>query len=252
MDIAFIRVDIGGTGIKGGLGDKNQGKNSSVTVPTPHPATPEAVAAAVSLVIECISVHPQAPAASAPVGVTFPGIIRHGVVHSAANMEQSWLNTDINQLLSARLCRPVQAVNGADPAGNAEISYRAGMCIDGSVLAITLGTGIVSALFLNGQLVPNSEFGHLEVDGVAAEKRASAVARERDGLSWKEYSDVLQRCLSHLEFFVLARTRYHRWRHSQHANDYLPNLKLGTAVLPATLRNDAGIVGAALQATIAH
>ncbi|BCW05786.1 hypothetical protein NtRootA1_19240 [Arthrobacter sp. NtRootA1] len=173
-------------------------------------------------------------------------------MHSAAHTEQSWLNTDINQLLSARLCRPVPAVNGADPAGHAEISYRAGMRIDGLVLAITLGTGIGSALFLNGQLVPNTEFGHLKVDGVAAEKRASALARERDGLSWKEYSDVLQRCLSHLEFLLSPELVIIGGGISQRANDYLPNLRLGIPVLPATLRNDAGIVGAALQATIAH
>ena len=120
--------------------------------------------------------------------MTFPGIIQHGVVHSAANVDKSWLDTDIDALLTGALGRPVEVINDADAAGLAEARYGAGEGVDGTVLVITLGTGIGSAFIFDGQLVPNAELGHLEIDGFDAETKASAVAREREDLSWDQYS----------------------------------------------------------------
>lgn len=179
----LIGIDIGGTGIKGGIVDLKKGKllGERFRVPTPQPATPESVAEAVALVVSELSARPEAPAAGSPVGVTFPGIIQHGVVHSAANVDKSWLNTDIDALLTARLGRPVEVINDADAAGLAEARYGAGAGVKGTVLVITLGTGIGSAFIFDGKLVPNAELGHLEIDGHDAETKASAVARERDG-----------------------------------------------------------------------
>ncbi len=135
-------------------------------------------------------------------GVTFPpGIIQHGVVNSAANVDKTWLGTNIDATFTKRLGRPVEVINDADAAGLAEARYGAGEGVDGTVLVITLGTGIGSAFIFNGQLVPpNAELGHLEVDGHDAETKASAVARERDGLSWDEYGVLLNRYLQHVEF----------------------------------------------------
>ena len=246
----LIGIDIGGTGIKAGLVDPAQGQliSGAVCLPTPQPSTPDAVAGAVALLVADLSERPEASGEQMPVGVTFPGIIHHGVVHSSANMHTSWLTTDINALLGSRLGRGVEVINDADAAGLAETRHGAGAGIAGTVLMITLGTGIGSALFFNGQLVPNAELGHLEVDGAKAETRASAVARERNGLSWEDYSVLLQRYLSHVEFLLSPELFIIGGGISQRSNEYLPNLKLRTPVVPATLRNEAGIVGAAQHA----
>ena len=148
----LIGIDIGGTGIKGGIVDLKKGKliGDRFRVPTPQPATPEAVAEVVAEIVEELSKRPDAPAPDSPVGVTFPGIIQHGVVHSAANVDKSWLNTDIDKQLTERLGRPVEVINDADAAGLAEARYGAGEGVGGTVLVITLGTGIGSAFIFNG------------------------------------------------------------------------------------------------------
>ena len=250
----LIGIDIGGTGIKGGIVDLKKGKllGDRFRVPTPQPATPEAVAEAVALVVAELSARPEAPAAGSPVGETFPGIIQHGVVHSAANVDKSWLETDIDALLTARLGRPVEVINDADAAGLAEARYGAGAGVSGTVLVITLGTGIGSAFIFDGKLVPNAELGHLEIDGFDAESKASAVARERDGLSWDEYSVLLQRYFSHVEFLFSPELFIVGGGISKRADEYLPNLKLRTPIVPAVLRNEAGIVGAALEIALQH
>ncbi|SEQ98149.1 polyphosphate glucokinase [Arthrobacter sp. OV608] len=250
----LIGIDIGGTGIKGGIVDLKKGKllGDRFRVPTPQPATPESVAEAVALVVSELSARPEAPAAGSPVGVTFPGIIQHGVVHSAANVDKAWLNTDIDALLTERLGRPVEVINDADAAGLAEARYGAGAGVSGTVLVITLGTGIGSAFIFNGKLVPNAELGHLEIDGHDAETKASAVARERDGLSWDEYSVLLQRYFSHVEFLFSPELFIVGGGISKRADEYLPNLKLRTPIVPAVLRNEAGIVGAAIEIALKH
>jgi len=250
----LIGIDIGGTGIKGGIVDLKKGKlvGDRFRVPTPQPATPESVAETVAEVVAELSARPDAPAPDSPVGVTFPGIIQHGVVHSAANVDKSWLNTDIDALLTTRLGRPVEVINDADAAGLAEARYGAGGGVQGTVLVITLGTGIGSAFIFDGKLVPNAELGHLEIDGFDAESKASAVARERDGLSWTEYSVLLQRYFSHVEFLFSPELFIVGGGISKRADEYLPHMKLRTPIVPAELKNDAGIVGAAIEVALTH
>ncbi len=248
----LIGIDIGGTGIKGGIVDVKKGKlvGERFRVPTPQPATPEAVAEVVAQVVAELSDRPEAPDADSPVGVTFPGIIQHGIVHSAANVDNAWLRTDINGLLTARLGRPVEVINDADAAGLAEARFGAGEGVSGTVLVITLGTGIGSAFIFDGKLVPNAELGHLEIDGFDAETKASAVARERDGLSWEEYSVLLQRYFSHVEFLFSPELFIVGGGISKRADEYLPHMNLRTPIVPAELKNDAGIVGGAIDVAL--
>lgn len=251
---ALIGIDIGGTGIKGAIVHPATGALlcETMRIPTPRPATPEAVAAAVALVAEELSTHPGSPKAGSPVGVTFPGIIQHGVVRSAANVDKTWLGTHIDPLLTARLDRPVKVINDADAAGLAEARYGAGKGVSGSVLVITLGTGIGSAFIFDGKLVPNAELGHLEIDGFDAETKASAVARERDHLSWADYGVKLQRYFSHLEFLFSPELFIVGGGISIRTDEYLPSLKLRTPIVPAVFRNEAGIVGAGLHVSQLH
>ncbi len=250
----LIGIDIGGTGIKGGIVDLKKGKllGERFRIPTPQPSTPEAVAEVVAEIVKELSSRPDAPAEGSPVGVTFPGIIQHGVVRSAANVDKSWLDTDVDKLFSDRLGRPVEVINDADAAGLAEARYGAGEGVDGTVLVITLGTGIGSAFIFNGQLVPNAELGHLEVDGHDAETKASAVARERDGLSWDEYGVKLNRYLQHVEFLFSPELFIIGGGISKRSDEYFPHLQLRTKIVTAELKNDAGIVGAALEVAFHH
>ncbi|MEW1986772.1 polyphosphate--glucose phosphotransferase [Pseudarthrobacter oxydans] len=254
MTETLIGIDIGGTGIKGGIVDPDQGilLAGPVQVPTPQPATPTAVAEAVAQVVDSFTHLPGAPDRHAPIGMAFPGIIRHGVVRSAANVDDGWLETDIITFLGDRLGRRVEVINDADAAGLAESRYGAGAGITGTILVITLGTGIGSAFIFDGQLVPNTELGHLEVDGCDAETIASAVARERHGLPWVEYSGVLQRYFSHVEFLFSPELFIVGGGISQRADEFLPQLSLRTPVVPARLLNDAGIIGAALHGHRTH
>ncbi|MBX7445899.1 MULTISPECIES: polyphosphate--glucose phosphotransferase [unclassified Arthrobacter] len=251
---ALIGIDIGGTGIKGAIVNPATGALlcEPIRIPTPRPATPDAVAAAVALIEEELSTFPGCPKAGSPLGVTFPGIIQHGIVRSAANVDKTWLETHIDALLTARLDRPVKVMNDADAAGLAEARYGAGEGVSGSVLVITLGTGIGSAFIFDGKLVPNAELGHLEIDGFDAETKASAVARERDRLSWADYGVKLQRYFSHLEFLFSPELFIVGGGISIRTDEYLPSLKLRTPIVPAVFRNEAGIVGAALHMSQMH
>lgn len=247
-----IGIDIGGTGIKGGIVDLVEGEivGERFRVPTPQPSTPEAVAEVVAQIVAELSTRPGAPGPEVPVGVTFPAIIQHGIARSAANVDQSWVDTDVDGLFSKVLHRDVHVINDADAAGLAEVRYGAGKGVDGTVLVITLGTGIGSAFIFDGKLVPNAELGHLEIDGYDAETRASAVARERDGIGWDEYSVRLQRYFSHVEFLFSPELFIVGGGISKRSKEYLPGLNLRTRIIPAQLRNQAGIVGAALQAAL--
>ncbi|WP_171585372.1 MULTISPECIES: polyphosphate--glucose phosphotransferase [unclassified Arthrobacter] len=247
-----IGIDIGGTGIKGGIVDLVAGEivGERYRVPTPQPSTPEAVAEVVAQIVAELSTRPNAPAADVPIGVTFPAIIQHGIARSAANVDQSWVNTDVDGLFSKVLGRDVHVINDADAAGLAEVRYGAGKGVDGTVLVITLGTGIGSAFIFDGKLVPNAELGHLEIDGYDAETRASAVARERDGIDWDEYAVRLQRYFSHVEFLFSPELFIVGGGISKRSQEYLPGLNLRTRIIPAQLKNQAGIVGAALQAAL--
>lgn len=247
-----IGIDIGGTGIKGGIVNLTTGKliGDRVRIDTPQPATPAAVAEVVSQIVAELSALDDAPAPDSPVGVTFPAIIHHGVARSAANVDKSWIGTDVDSLLTARLGRPVHVMNDADAAGLAEVRYGAGKGVDGTVLVITLGTGIGSALIHNGVLIPNIELGHLEIDSAVAESKASASARERDDLSWDEYAERLQRFFSHVEFLMSPNLFVIGGGISKRADDYLPKLSINTPIVTASSKNNAGIVGSALQSLI--
>ncbi|NKX54927.1 polyphosphate--glucose phosphotransferase [Arthrobacter mobilis] len=247
-----LGIDVGGTGIKGGIVDLRKGKlvGERYRIDTPKPATPDAVAEVVAAIAAELDSRPEAPAPDSPVGVTFPAIIRHGVALSAANVDKSWIGTDVDTLLTGKLGRPVQMINDADAAGLAEVRFGAGKGVAGTVLVITLGTGIGSAFIFNGVLVPNAELGHLELDGFDAETRAAASARERDGLDWDGYVQRLQRYFSHLEFLFSPELFIVGGGISKRSEDFLPKLRLKTPIVPAKLKNNAGIVGAALQSSL--
>ncbi|WP_028279000.1 ROK family protein [Arthrobacter sp. H5] len=252
LPATVIGIDIGGTGIKGGIVDLARGEivGSRFRVSTPQPATPDAVAVVVAEIVKELSSRAEAPQPEMPIGVTFPAIIQHGVARSAANVDKSWVDTDVDALFTRVLGRDVHVINDADAAGLAEVRYGAGEGVDGTVLVITLGTGIGSAFIFNGHLVPNAELGHLEIDGHDAETQASAVARERLGLDWDEYSVRLQRYFSHVEFLFSPELFIVGGGISKRSEDFLPNLSLRTRIIPAELKNHAGIVGAALQAAL--
>ncbi|GAA1362979.1 ROK family protein [Arthrobacter rhombi] len=247
-----IGLDIGGTGIKGGIVDLKKGKliGDRYRIDTPKPSTPQAVAEVVAQIVAELGARDGAPDADAPVGITFPAIIHEGIALSAANVDKSWIDTDVDTLFTDALHRPVQVMNDADAAGLAEVRYGAGEGVEGTVLVITLGTGIGSALIHDGILVPNLELGHLEIDGHDAESRASASAREREDLAWDDYAVRLQRYFSHVEFLFSPRLFVVGGGISKRSEDFLPQLDLRTPIKPAALKNNAGIVGGALQAAI--
>lgn len=247
----IIGIDIGGTGIKGGIVNLKKGELSGdrFRIDTPQPSTPEAVAEVVKQIVDELMSREDAPAKDSPVGVDFPAIIAHGVARSAANVDKSWIGTDVDDLLTKKLGRPVHVMNDADAAGVAEVAYGVGQGQKGTVLVITLGTGIGSAFIFNGKLVPNAELGHLELDGFDAESRASASAREREDLDWDEYSKRLQRYFSHVEFLFSPELFIVGGGISKRSEDFLPKLDLQTKIVTAELKNNAGIVGAALQAS---
>ncbi len=239
-----LGVDIGGTGMKAAPVDLDVGDFAAERVRerTPHPATPQSVADALARVVSSF------PVSDAPVGVTMPGIVRHGVVGSAANIDAGWIGTDADALFSRTLGRAVHVVNDADAAGLAEATYGAARGRRGLVLVTTLGTGIGSALVHDGRLVPSSELGHLELDGHVAEHRAANSAREREELTMEAWAERLNRFYRHLERLFSPDLFVVGGGISKKADDFLPLLRLDTEIVPATLRNRAGIVGAALEA----
>lgn len=246
-----IGIDIGGTGTKGGIVDLRTGElvGDRFRIPTPRPATPEAVATVVKQIVDELQSRPEAPAPDSHVGIVFPAIIKDGVALSAANVDKSWINTNVDALMTETLGREVEALNDADGAGLAEAYYGAGRDKTGLVMVITLGTGIGSAMILNGQLVPNAELGHLEIDGHDAESKASAAAREREDLPWKKWARKrLQRYFSHVEFLFSPSLFIIGGGVSKNSEKFVPYLDLKTPVEIASLRNNAGIVGAALWA----
>ena len=247
-----IGIDVGGTWIKGAVVNIANGTLASGVrrLPTPSGGRVHDVADTVARLIE--ELEPESPGiANLAVGIAVPSIVHRGVARSAANMDSSWIGLDVQSYLESHLGRPVGVVNDADAAGEAEARYGAGAAKQGVVLVLTLGTGIGSALIVDGRLVPNVELGHLEIGGFKAESRASAVVRENEGLDWVEYAGRLQRYLAHVEFLFSPDLIIIGGGISACSHEYLPRLSLRTPVVPATLENSAGVVGAALQATAA-
>lgn len=242
--IAF-GIDIGGSGIKGAPVDLATGEfaEERTRIPTPDPSTPEAVAA---VLLELVDTY-DLPA-DAPIGVAFPGPIHHGTVRFIANLDASWAGVDIPALVHRATGRHAIAVNDADAAGIGELRYGAARETDGVVLVSTLGTGIGSALFVDGALLPNTELGHLEIDGYDAEKRAAESARERENLSWDEWAERLQRYFAVVEDLLSPDLIVVGGGVSKKHDKFLPKLHLRAPVVAAQLRNAAGIVGAAALA----
>jgi polyphosphate glucokinase len=239
-------IDIGGSGIKGAPVDLATGVFAAerLRIPTPVPSTPDAVADVVAEIVRSFG----DASGSGPVGVTFPAVIQHGVAKTAANVDAGWIDTDVDTLLTARLNRVVHVVNDADAAGYAETRYGAARGVRGVVFVATLGTGIGSALVVDGVLVPNTEFGHLEVGGKDAESRAADSVREREGLSWSDWAKRLQKYFRTIEDLLWPDLIIIGGGVSKKSDRFLPLLDLRTPVVPAGLRNDAGIIGAALLA----
>jgi polyphosphate glucokinase len=238
-----LGIDIGGTGVKGAPVDLSTGElvSDRVRIKTPRPATPTAVAA----VVEQIAERFTESLGSGVIGIAIPAVCQRGVARSAANIDPAWVDTDVDALFTERLGRPVHVVNDADAAGVAEARYGVAQDVPGLVILTTLGTGIGSALLLGGQLVPNSELGHLELDGHDAEHRAAQSAKEREGLTYEEWAQRLQRYYSHLERLFWPDLFVVGGGISKSADRFLPLLNLRTPIVPARLRNSAGIVGAA-------
>ncbi|WP_136193141.1 polyphosphate--glucose phosphotransferase [Actinomyces procaprae] len=239
-------IDIGGSGVKGARVDLETGEfiGDRIRIETPQPATPDAVAEVCRELLEGLGVS-----ANVPVGVAFPAPIVHGTVPFIANLDGSWAGIDVNELMLRHLGREVTALNDADAAGLAEVAFGAAKGVPGTVIVTTLGTGIGSAIIVDGTLVPNTELGHLEIDGYDAEKRASSGQREQQELSWKKWAKRLQRYYSHVEMLFSPDLFVVGGGVSKKHEKFLPRLDLKTPIVPAQLLNTAGIVGAAYQAS---
>jgi len=236
-------VDIGGSGIKGCVVDLDRGVlvGERVRIETPQPSLPPAVCAVVAQIVNQFGW-------SGRIGVTFPGVMKHGVAFTSANMDKSWIGTDLSASVAGHVPDGVQTLNDADAAGIAEMRYGAGRDQRGVVLMLTFGTGIGSALFVDGVLVPNTEFGHIQVDGEDGERRASAAAREREDLDYHHWAKRVDRYLDVLEGGLWPDLIIVGGGVSKKSEKWVPLLTTRTPVVPAQLLNDAGIVGAALAA----
>ncbi|MDQ1420610.1 MAG: polyphosphate glucokinase [Acidimicrobiaceae bacterium] len=236
-------VDIGGSGIKGAVVDLDTGflVGDRYKLLTPQPSTPEAVAEAVAEVTKHFGWAGR-------IGARFPAPVTNGVARTAANVDPSWIDTDIEAVLGAATGCPVTAMNDADAAGVAEAAFGAARGQDGLVIVTTLGTGIGTALLYRGVLIPNSELGHLEVDGHDAELSSSSGAREREDLSWGEWARRLDRYYQALERYLWPDLFVIGGGVSRKADKFIDRLHLRTPIVPAGLRNEAGIVGAAIHA----
>src|SRR6266568_1100732 len=234
-----LGIDIGGTGIKAAPVDVAAGRllTERVKLPTPRPALPDAMAPLVRQLVDHF-------AWQGPIGITFPGVVSAGTIRTAANLDPGWIGVDALAFLGEATGQPVTVLNDADAAGVAEMRFGAGQGQAGTVLLLTLG----SALFYNGVLVPNTEFGHIEIHGKDAEERASERAREEQDLSWGKWADRVDTYLDKMEALLSPDLIIIGGGISRKSGKFLPRLTLMARVVPAALQNDAGIVGAAMAA----
>ena len=238
----MVGIDVGGSGIKAAVVDTETGVLATERrrVVTPQPATPDAVAEATALLVE------ELPAG--PVGIGFPAVVLHGRTMTAANIDSAWIGTQADKLFAVALGRAVVIANDADVAGLAEMRFGAGRGQDGTVLMLTIGTGIGSALFIDGQLVPNTELGHLEVRGKEAEKRAASSVKDRKDLSWDDWSKRLAEVIEHIDALIWPDLVIIGGGVSKESAKFIPQLNARARCVPAALHNEAGIIGAALLA----
>ena len=239
----ILGIDIGGSGIKGAPVETNTGAflAERCRIPTPEPSKPRLVAQAVAEIARNFSW-------TGPVGCGFPAAMRGGVALTAANVHKKWIGTNAAQLFSDATGCPVCVINDADAAGLAEMTFGAGRDRRGVVLIVTIGTGLGTALFTNGHLLPNAELGHIEIGGQDAELRASDAARKREGLSWEKWGARLNEYLRRLEQLLWPDFIILGGGVSKKHERFIPYLNLKAEVMPAQLLNEAGIVGAALAA----
>ncbi|RFS84160.1 ROK family protein [Actinomadura spongiicola] len=244
----MLGIDIGGSGIKGAPVELSDGSfaRERFRVPTPQPSKPKAVVKVLAEIVEHFGWD-------GPVGVTYPGVVIDGVTLSAANVSKRWVGLDAASMIADATGREVTLLNDADAAGIAEMRLGAGRGHRGTVVVLTLGTGIGSALFTDGVLVPNTEFGHLELNGREAEERASARARQEEGLGWTRWAKRLSEYLRHLEALVSPSLIILGGGVSRKSAHFLPLIEgVRAEIVPARLVNNAGIVGAAMAAAAGH
>ena len=242
MSKKAIGIDIGGTGIKGALVDTKHGTllSERLRYETPEGGTPKAIAKTLK---DLISNLPGS--AGLPVGICFPAVVQYGRTMSAANVSKEWIGFDADSMFEAELGREVHVLNDADAAGIAEVKFGAARGQRGLTIVSTLGTGIGTALMFNGKLIPNSELGHLQLDGVDYESKAAYSAKQRENLSWEDWAKRLQKYYSHLEALLTPDLFIVGGGVSKEHENFLPLLKLKTPIIPAENRNSAGILGAA-------
>ena len=239
-----LGIDIGGSGIKGALVDIGEGRlaGDRHRIDTPQPAAPDAVGRVVADIVQHFGYQ-------GTVGITFPAVVRSGVTYTAANVDDAWIGFHAKEHFEDVLGLEVTVLNDADAAGVAEVAFGAGRGVDGTIFVLTFGTGIGSAVFVNGELLPNTELGHIELDGREVEPWASDRARRDEGLSWKKWATRVEAYLDYLDrlfspdLFILGGGV------SKKAGKFLDKLSTRARVVPAELQNEAGIVGAAYAAT---
>jgi len=242
MAMRALGIDIGGTGMKAAPVDVDTGKLLAARqkIETPRPALPDAVAAVVKELVTAFSW-------SGPVGITFPGVVTDGVTRTAANLDPAWIGLDAASLFREAAGNQVRVLNDADAAGVAEMKFGAGAGENGTVLMLTFGTGIGSALFTKGILVPNTEFGHIEIRGRDAETRASEHAKDLHDLSWDKWAGRVDEYLQHIEALLSPDLIIVGGGISKQSEKWVPRLTgIRARIVPAAMLNDAGIVGAAM------
>ena len=244
MPQLLLGVDVGGSSVKSGVVDPSTGQlvGNTVSAPTPKDSTPQNVAAVIAQLAE------QLPQATGPVGVTYPGVVQWGVVRSAANINHAWLGVNGAAVVGSTLGRPVVFLNDADAAGVAEMRWGAGRGHMGTAIMLTFGTGIGSAIFVGGKLFPNTEFGHMELDGKEAEAFCSARVRTVEGLDFPQWTARVNHFLGRMQalfwpdIFILGGAVSERFA------EFAPLLNVEAGIRPAQFGNQAGIIGAALAA----
>ena len=237
-------VDVGGSGVKGGIVDLDTGNliGDRFKILTPQPATPKAVAQTIADVVKHFGW-------TGPLGVTYPGVVTGGIVRTAANVDKSWIGTNASEVIGAELAgQDVTVLNDADAAGIAEVKFGAGENNDGVICLLTFGTGIGSAVIHNGVLLPNTEFGHIEVDGKEAEHRAASSIKEKKHWSYERWTEEVTKVMVAIENAIWPDLFIAGGGISRKADRWLPMLKIRTPVVAAALQNTAGIVGAAVAA----
>jgi polyphosphate glucokinase len=249
--VVAIGVDVGGSGIKVGVVDVVRGELLAprLRVLTPVPSTPDAVVPAIVRTIRrAVKGSPIPVPPDAPVGLGVPCVVLDGVTKTAANIDEGWIDYDARAAIESAMKRPTLVLNDADAAGLAEMRFGAGFGEPGVVFVLTLGTGVGSGLFNDGVLVPNTELGHREIRGRDAERRSAAVARTRRGLSWKAWANDLEEHLQAIDRLFWPNLLILGGGVSKQPEKFIPRLNVRPRVVPARLRNDAGIVGAAMAA----